>query len=344
MSERRLTPEAQNDRDEFDSKFEDRSCSCHINPPCSYCTHPGNPSNQEEDEFAWLPEAETMPAIAKPAINIIPWAPGMEIKEGIYSGMPEDVYFATFAISNSGLKEFDIAPDRYKRGEREQKKAQALGKLWHTGLLEPNDLLKRFMPTDVERFDERTAVYKEAAIKANCRKLIKQPEWDEMERMRGEVRSQGGALISCLDHPGLQVELSFFWWDYPSRVFCRARADIAILEHGVLGDVKTCNKAGEDFKLSVRDWLYHWQASFYTRGMRKLGIEIAEFPFFAIEKRMPYLYASWYMPRNALDHADKEITRLLMEYRECLDANKWPGYPQEIRTIEYPDSWLRIYG
>lgn len=47
-----LTEEAQSDRDEFDSM--DWCCSCHINPPCGYCTHPGNPANQEEDEDCWI--------------------------------------------------------------------------------------------------------------------------------------------------------------------------------------------------------------------------------------------------------------------------------------------------
>lgn len=45
-----LTDEAQADRDEFDS--EDSCCSCHLNPPCGHCTHPGNPINQ--DDSCWM--------------------------------------------------------------------------------------------------------------------------------------------------------------------------------------------------------------------------------------------------------------------------------------------------
>ena len=29
-------------------------CSCHINPPCNYCLHPGNPHNLEETPEAWV--------------------------------------------------------------------------------------------------------------------------------------------------------------------------------------------------------------------------------------------------------------------------------------------------
>jgi hypothetical protein len=51
--ERVLTAEAQADRDDFDR--DDGGCSCHISPPCGYCTHPGNPLNQEDDD-CWTEE------------------------------------------------------------------------------------------------------------------------------------------------------------------------------------------------------------------------------------------------------------------------------------------------
>ncbi|AJY39602.1 MULTISPECIES: hypothetical protein [Burkholderia] len=51
--ERVLIEDAQADRDEFDADYRDRGCSCFISPPCSFCTHPGNPRNQDEDESCW---------------------------------------------------------------------------------------------------------------------------------------------------------------------------------------------------------------------------------------------------------------------------------------------------
>lgn len=53
---RRLTKEAELQRASFDSEYPfGQGCCCHINPPCGYCTHPGNPINQEEDDFCWEP-------------------------------------------------------------------------------------------------------------------------------------------------------------------------------------------------------------------------------------------------------------------------------------------------
>lgn len=57
--DKQLTPEAQADRDDFDSDYgHSGCCSCHIFPPCGFCTHPGNPLNQDEDESCW----ETSPS------------------------------------------------------------------------------------------------------------------------------------------------------------------------------------------------------------------------------------------------------------------------------------------
>lgn len=46
-----MTPEAQADRDDFETNVAVRGCTCFISAPCSFCTHPGNPLCQEDDEF-----------------------------------------------------------------------------------------------------------------------------------------------------------------------------------------------------------------------------------------------------------------------------------------------------
>lgn len=50
----RLTDEAEAEADDFRRVHGDGNCSCHISPPCSSCTHPGNPLNLEEDGDAWV--------------------------------------------------------------------------------------------------------------------------------------------------------------------------------------------------------------------------------------------------------------------------------------------------
>lgn len=47
-----LTDDAQADRDEFNS-YDYGGCSCFISPPCNFCTHPGNPTNQDDFDECW---------------------------------------------------------------------------------------------------------------------------------------------------------------------------------------------------------------------------------------------------------------------------------------------------
>lgn len=49
-----LTEEYQDLYLEFLALYEDSGCSCFVNPPCSFCTHEGNPLNIEGVDEAWL--------------------------------------------------------------------------------------------------------------------------------------------------------------------------------------------------------------------------------------------------------------------------------------------------
>lgn len=49
-----LTEEAEEMRADWELRYADTGCTCFISPPCSYCTHEGNPANQAEDESCWM--------------------------------------------------------------------------------------------------------------------------------------------------------------------------------------------------------------------------------------------------------------------------------------------------
>ncbi len=52
-----LKPEYQDVADEFEAIYGfSGCCSCHLHPPCGYCTHEGNPLNLAEDDDAWEDE------------------------------------------------------------------------------------------------------------------------------------------------------------------------------------------------------------------------------------------------------------------------------------------------
>jgi len=55
---RRLTAAGEAAKSEWDRYYASSGCSCHISPPCSSCTHPGNPDNIEEIAEYWEIEPE----------------------------------------------------------------------------------------------------------------------------------------------------------------------------------------------------------------------------------------------------------------------------------------------
>lgn len=57
--QRELTEDAQADRASFEAEYGDGNCYCHLSPPCSSCTHPGNPLNQDEDESCWTTSGQS---------------------------------------------------------------------------------------------------------------------------------------------------------------------------------------------------------------------------------------------------------------------------------------------
>lgn len=58
-------------RAEFETDYADGGCSCHINPPCNYCMHQGNPANLEDTPEAWQ-EIESVEEPVVPAIEMTP--------------------------------------------------------------------------------------------------------------------------------------------------------------------------------------------------------------------------------------------------------------------------------
>ena len=67
---RRLMPWAEDASFEFQLLFDRGNCSCHISPPCSSCTHPGNPANLDVTDDAWGEEYEVMAEYAKQDLEV----------------------------------------------------------------------------------------------------------------------------------------------------------------------------------------------------------------------------------------------------------------------------------
>jgi hypothetical protein len=94
-----------------------------------------------------------------------------EVAEGIYFGMPEDVYHAAAGLSNSGIKHLSVSPLNYWHVNlnpdyvREETSFQRIGKALHCRLLEPErfassyakDICKDDYPDVLDTIDDLKA-------------------------------------------------------------------------------------------------------------------------------------------------------------------------------------------
>ncbi len=65
---KKLTPMAQKQRDEFNSQYSGRNCTCGFGITCGMCNHPGNPKKQATNSAIWVHEPEVKSEVVDNAV------------------------------------------------------------------------------------------------------------------------------------------------------------------------------------------------------------------------------------------------------------------------------------
>ena len=90
------------------------------------------------------------------------------------------------------------------------------------------------------------------------------------------------------------------------------------------------------------NWRYDLQAAWYSLGYEiATGTPVLGFVFACVESEPPYAAAAYMLPDEVLDKARVTIRRLLAQYAECLAADEWPGYSQDIQLLTLP-AWAKL--
>jgi exodeoxyribonuclease VIII len=281
-------------------------------------------------------------SLAKP--EVIPCPP-----PGVYHGVPDHVYHAWDAASNSALTLLHRSPAHLKARREEppeEKATLALGRAMHSAILEPDEFKNRYVPGP--RGDRRTKAIKE--------------QWESLEATFGE----GHVLTSdkynvCLRardsiyaHPGARkvfagpgsIELSIVWTDADTGLRCKARIDrhSPALPGGVIVDVKSTTDARKGpFERSIDTYGYHRQAAFYLEGARACGLEAKHFVNVPVEKEPPFAVGAYRMIDEAVDAGRRQLRALLTVYASCVASDEWPAYSPLIEDVGLPAyAWSRI--
>ena len=240
--------------------------------------------------------------------------------------------------SSTNLRHSLISPKKYLHGKtaiQVPTKAMEEGTAVHTFFLENNKFHDEYIFRP-EGLNARTKEGKEW-MKENEGKKILSYEWKEnLEKMKQSILDSPAEIIYNNDN---YSELSFFWDDlYGIRGKCRP--DCLSLNDRFVLDLKTTQDASpKGFQKSIGQFGYHIQASWYLRGLRKLGVKIDEFLFLAIEKTAPFCVGVYRADKEMLEEGDKKIEEALHLISECKENDMYLDYTPEIQNISLPP-WM----
>jgi exodeoxyribonuclease VIII len=211
---------------------------------------------------------------------------------------------------------------------------QALGKLTHVAVLEPDLLTAQFItkPTEINR---RTKVGREEyaawEIENAHKTIITDDQMAVALAVRDSVNRHKAARALLGDG---SPEETMVWRNGETGELCKARADW--LSRIAIVDAKTTHDARPaEFAKSIVNYRYDVQTGHYLEGFQH-----DLFAWIAVEVEPPYAVAVYVADAVIRQRGLEARDRNLRTYAECKAKNEWPAYPDVVTTIELP-RWAR---
>ena len=262
----------------------------------------------------------------------------------IVTGMPMDGYLKADEVGSSSLKKILDSPADFKTAleQRVETKSMALGTAIHTAILEPHELLNRYLLQNLDWGPKN---------KLPGSRLWRELKETAVEMNRIPLPYEDVLIISrikqaALKHKALQeilaggvAELTGFAKGY------KARTDW-ITSDDFIWDLKTTSKPVDDASLekTIFNYGYHFQAAHHSWVMREAGIDVKGFGWIFVSTGTPYPHIRLKRATPELLEAGMIDHKYAMElYERSKEINEWPGYPDEIEEINLPHYAERDY-
>lgn len=263
---------------------------------------------------------------------------------GVYYGLDASQYHAAEALSSSGAKKLLRSPLHYllmRTQPAEPTAAMVFGTACHTAVLEPDCFAQRIAQTpDCDKRSSAGKAEWAAFHVEHAGKLHLNAETiARVQACAAAVRAHPAAA-KLLD--GGQREVSLFWQDRQYGVDCKCRFDL--INRGGATDLKTTTDASpEAFGRQCANLLYHLSAAHYISGAEHVLHESPRFwAFIAVESEPPHAVAVYSLPSNAVLAGAHLMAIALERYRDALQAQAWPGYPDTIEALPFPKWATRL--
>jgi hypothetical protein len=274
---------------------------------------------------------------------------GLVTEPGLYPGIDEAVYhrdpiaheWGSLSVTAARLLVPPAPAAKFDHARRNGKlptKAQKLGTLAHAFTFgQPTD--------DVEVLDFENRTRNKAFIKAEeevlaaGKRVVLRKEWDEAAAIAAAVwgNPTAAGLLAGADY-----EVSGFWVNAEFGIWQRMRMDAHSLQWPMptIVDLKTsADASAEGFAKSMADYGYVRQDVHYREGLAAcLGCDPGDidFVFIVVESEPPYLTATYRPHEQDIDRAAHQLRAARERFRHCSESGIWPGYSEEIETLELP--------
>jgi len=244
------------------------------------------------------------------------------MKPGIYSGISNADYHRDPALGSTSLKTLATkTPAHYQHDKTHPKFSDAftLGTAAHSLILEGDTSGIRVVPADNWLTKDAKAAKAEAIATGKQPLLTK--EMTQVFMMRDAVMAHPIARDLLTGH---KAEQSVFWDEDGLTLKCRPDA----WKSGMLVDLKTTiNADPNEFGKTAHNFGYHQSAAHYIDGVKAATGEELPFHFVLVEKTAPYFVSVVELDIEAVNIGRQLNDRAKRIYRECVETNTWPGYP-----------------
>lgn len=209
-----------------------------------------------------------------------------------------------------------------------------LGSMVDCMIFTPGDVDKRFMR--VENLDRRTKEGKALAAQAEAEQktIVDGDTYGQACDIAAAIRgcSTAGKLLS-----GKAYQRALRWTDPGTGVACKALLD-SVIPGLCICDLKTTSHGAgwREFQRTVANFQYHMQAAFYVDGWQACAGEQLPYTFIVAEAAAPYAVAVYRLDDQAIECGRRLYQHCLQLWAECQASGKWPGYPDELATLELP--------
>ncbi len=167
---------------------------------------------------------------------------------------------------------------------------------------------------------------------------------DDFERIQWMAESFSACKTISNLFAGEKAEQWLFWQDEETGLLKKAGLDhykTITTPNGpvaVIAELKTSADASyESFSRDIAKFHYDVQSAMFEEGVRALmDMRDVWFLFGVVETSPPFACAVYKLDPESLETGRRKVRYATTLYKQCLDTDEWPGYPDMVTPISMP--------